>query len=122
MAAEGAETEVVAIRPYVPQADTWDVVIAPGALFTHTFDTVGDYEYFRVDTPSIGGQIAVTPPVLVPPPGAGGGPVSLYDSSAFLYTGPGAVQTGMAPEAIDPRRAACCAGSFSTVRWSPFPA
>lgn len=59
--------------------------------------------------------------VLNPPPLDPSIPTTVHASTAFLYTGPGAVQTGVAPGTIEPRRAAVLRGRVLQRGGSPLP-
>lgn len=49
-------------------------------------------------------------PATVAPPIDPTKPTTMFDSTAFLYTGPNPIQTGMSPETIEPMRAAVLRG------------
>ncbi|HEX2046505.1 MAG TPA: RHS repeat-associated core domain-containing protein [Acidimicrobiales bacterium] len=61
------------------------------------------------------------PPDLVAPPLDPSVPTSVFDATSFLYSGPGAVQVGVAPGTIQPDRVAVLRGKVLTPDGHPLP-
>jgi hypothetical protein len=72
-------------------------------------------------------HLAITTPVSLPPPTIQGPTLDptivtpIADSIRFLYTGPNAIQTGVAPNAIADNRAAVVSGRVLDVSGAPLP-
>jgi RHS repeat-associated protein len=72
-------------------------------------------------------HLSITTPVALPPPTIQGPPLDptivtpIADSIRFLYTGPNAIQTGVAPNAIADNRAAVVSGRVLNVSGAPLP-
>ncbi|MBZ0237961.1 MAG: Hint domain-containing protein [Deltaproteobacteria bacterium] len=100
-----------------------------GGQTTHTVGglTSGATYLFRIEARSdLGGESGDGPSTLVsptPPPAApplsGGEATTTGEAAGHLYTGPGAVQTGVDPEDIVPERAAIVRGLVTTMAGLP---
>ncbi|HEX3110843.1 MAG TPA: IPT/TIG domain-containing protein, partial [Thermoanaerobaculia bacterium] len=72
-------------------------------------------------------HLSITTPVSLPPPTIQGPPLDptivtpIADSIRFLYSGPNAIQTGVAPNAIADNRAAVVSGRVLDVSGAPLP-
>ncbi|MBI2877240.1 MAG: hypothetical protein HYY20_10190 [Candidatus Tectomicrobia bacterium] len=67
------------------------------------------------------GQVLPPNPITVAPPLDRTVATSLPEATAFLYTGSNPIQTGVAPETIEPRRAAVLRGKVLTRAGEPLP-
>lgn len=65
--------------------------------------------------------IAVPDPLLIAPPVDQTVATTVADATTFLYTGPNAIQTGVAPETIQSQRAAVVRGTVLTQAGNPLP-
>ena len=80
------------------------------------YDKVGNEGAVVSQTVQVGGGPTLNPTPLDP-----GAVTSLADATSFIYEGPGAVQTGVAPGAISPRRIAVLRGLVLDEAGEPFP-
>ncbi len=94
--------------PSAHQAASFGADIPPGGRHSFTFNDTGDYPYFIADHPDWRGDVIVTP--FVDPTV----PTSLAAAVSFIYSGPNAIQTGMAPGTVEARRVAVLRGKVLT--------
>jgi hypothetical protein len=95
-------------------AHTWSVTLADFAGNAGTASAS-----FTVST-SPGGSLPPDP-VTVAPPVDTSVPTSAFAATEFLYTGPNAIQTGVAPNAIEPTRVAVLRGRVLDRNGQPLP-
>ena len=109
------------------EADTlgdWQQVPQTPALsdgkFSVTVDTTGlSRRFYRLH--DIGSPGLPPDPASVAPPLPQGVAPMLMESTAFLYTGPNPIQTGVAPGTIDPKRVAVLRGKTMDRTGAPLP-
>lgn len=102
----------------------------PGTQTTYSVGLTANVTYqFRVEASSaLGGEsttgpatlVSLTPPLTAPPIGDTTS-TTVADAAGFLYTGPGAVQTGVQAGALVEERTAVVRGLVTTVAGSPMP-
>jgi hypothetical protein len=93
---------------------TWSVTVADFAGNVATATAT-----FSVSTPP-GGSLPPDP-VTVAPPIDTSVPTTAFAATQFLYTGPNAIQTGVAPDAIEPNRVAVLRGRVLDRNGGPLP-
>lgn len=109
---------------------SWDTYDTMAKDYTHTYDQPGSYTATLYVQSSTGATATagITISVELPPDPATVAPpldltvaTTMHAATAFLYTGEDPIQTGVAPETIEPRRAAVLRGKALTRDGNPLP-
>jgi len=108
---------------YRPQLFTTEEVfsatISPGATYTHTFSMEGAFAYYMTTAPQFGGQVVAQTglppdPATIASPIDQSVPTDFADATAFLYSGPHPIQTGVVSGTLEKRRVAVLRGRVVT--------
>ncbi len=122
------EPGVTSVRPPDTRAprngSLFNATLAPGGLFTYTFNTPGAYAYFLATAPQFVGVVVVQPgippdPSTIAPPIDLSVATNLCAATQFVYASSTPIQTGVVSGTIECRRAAVLRGKVLNRDGSP---